>query len=692
MRDTMVALRILGIVGVLSLIQCTEPVTGNEELAGASSSMHVSSNSSSSSETSSLVSSNNKPDDVSSSEDESSESSIGMDPSSEESSNDELESSLSSSLVSSQVMLSSEISSSEEVEQSSEASIFSKSDRQFPGGNQSYPFNHSRPVHRIPGIVMTSSGRLIAVTEEREDWSDHANKEAIISLSDDGGNTWHSQTTLGDEGIHPTGNIVPVWDAVIDRLVVLYSKYEGSEGSPSNTRLYRRYSDDEGSTWTDQEDITHILSALPFKLIMPGPGHGIQMKKSHLGRLIIPLWGYVEGYSGGTVHCLYSDDHGITWTKGFSTHKDDGVYNPNESEIVELDNGELLIVSRTAKTDVEYAAGMVRAESISKDGGETASRIWHSSMYSGPVVMGSVLDAGDRLLYYSPLKRDGRDNGGVRESYDGGQTWSFPKLFTPGASSYSDMVMMDENTVGAVVEIDGHTNILFKSFDLGDLAAKVTVLDDHSPNASLAHLYTQKSGGTSEIVDEGKFGKGAYLDGASYLHVAKDDANLITGAFTLNFWYKAHSLNGDNRSLFWFFTLGSARDALWTRVTDTGVKTLVNDGGEGVSDLTFSSGTEWRMFTAVRNGNDLDVYINTIFKKSVSGAFKDTSFGELTDFGYLFGARPNNGASTGYSEYFNGVLDEIKIYKRGVSESEIKDLYMNADVDASELVVDLSFD
>ncbi len=605
----------------------------------------------------------------------------------------ELSSSEVSSAVSSIVSSSEEISSSEPQSSSEESSddgiVFSKSDKEFPGGNQSNPFYHNRPVHRIPGIVMTSSGRLIAVTEEREDWSDHANKEAVISLSDDGGRTWHSQTILGDEGVHPTGNIAPVWDAVINRLVVLYSKYEGSEGSPSNPRLYRRYSDDEGTTWTDQEDITHILSGLPFTLIMPGPGHGIQLKKSNRGRLIVPLWGYVTGYNKGTVHCLYSDDHGITWVKGFTTHKDDGVYNPNESEFVELDNGDILVISRTGIQDVEYGPGMVRAESISKDGGETVSRMWNSSMYSGPVVMGSVLDAGDRLLYSSPLKRDGRDNVGVRESYDGGQTWSFPKQFISGGSAYSDLVMMDDNTVGMLVE---HNGILFKSFDVGDLAAKVIPLEDASSSNSVAHIYTQKSGGTGEIVAEGKFGKGGYLDGGSYLHIAKNEKNLITGEFTMNFWYKAHSLNSDNQSLFWFFTLGPARDALWTRITKTGVKTLVNDAGEGVSDLSFSSGDDWRMFTMVRSGDDLDVYIDTDLKKTISGAFKDNSFAELTDFGYLFGARPNNGASTGYSEYFKGVLDEIKIYKKVLSESDIQDLYENTDIDDTELVVDVSFD
>ncbi len=568
--------------------------------------------------------------------------------------------------------------------------------REFNEGVSSRPFYHApnRIVLRIPALIKTKTGRIFAGIEQRETWSDHADKEVAIVYSDDSGKNWTGQVVLGDAGSSPVGNPTFVYDNEAERLFLFYARYDGSEHSAKNKHVYYRVSDNNGSTWSKQLEVTHLIPNA-FSLLLPGPGHGIQLKynQDYKGRLVLPFWGYKSGKS--TIGSLYSDDHGTTWHYGYeSSFHDSSIYAPNESEVIEKKNGDVMVIARTAIEKTEYGGGMVRAKAFSKDGGKSIGPLTHSSQFSGPIVMGSVERVGDRLLYSSPLHSGARENLGFRESFNDGQSWGLPKQITNGFSAYSDLVALDDDTFGVIYEVNNYKDLDFKTFNLSSLNAKSVTVTDNSSTQSQALIMTSKSRSTSALFPSGKFGTAVHLDGNSHVHVTKTETNKLTGDFSLNFWYRSEKSSNDAQALTWFYTLGSARDGFWTRLESNRLRGVITSGGESVFEhgSNTAGDNQWHMFSLVRRGNDADVYIDGDIKASMNNAFEANEFGRNTDLGYLFGQRPNNKAGSGFVEGFHGSLDEIKLYNRALTDSEIDALQTNSDVDDSAKVLDISFD
>ena len=101
------------------------------------------------------------------------------------------------------------------------------------------------------------------------------------------------------------------------------------------------YSDDDGLTWSAPVSITEDIKDPTWRLYFNGPGKGICLRD---GTLVFP--GQYRD-AGGTARSnfIYSTDNGATWN-----HGDPAVASGNpettESQIIELDNGDLLITTR----------------------------------------------------------------------------------------------------------------------------------------------------------------------------------------------------------------------------------------------------------------------------------------------------------------------------------------------------------
>lgn len=128
------------------------------------------------------------------------------------------------------------------------------------------------------------------------------------------------------------------------------------------TWLYMKYSDDDGKTWSDPILLNGMVKAEDSRVIVTGPGRGMQIKNGeYKGRLIVPV--YDTAQSG----IIYSDDHGATWNyaKGPSTKK----AAMSESQIVEMPDGTLRVYARSTGSKI--------AEAVSLDGGKT----WTEAAY-----------------------------------------------------------------------------------------------------------------------------------------------------------------------------------------------------------------------------------------------------------------------------------------------------------------------
>ncbi|MBS5908715.1 MAG: exo-alpha-sialidase [Dysgonomonas mossii] len=112
-------------------------------------------------------------------------------------------------------------------------------------------------------------------------------------------------------------------------------------------KLFVSYSDDKGLTWSEQEDITSIIPNEWLSIAL-GCNTGLTLKN---GTLIIPF--YVSKLIGASIveqsTFLYSSDNGTTWQLGDITNTP---YRVNESSIVELEDGSLIMNARDANNKI----------------------------------------------------------------------------------------------------------------------------------------------------------------------------------------------------------------------------------------------------------------------------------------------------------------------------------------------------
>lgn len=225
-------------------------------------------------------------------------------------------------------------------------------------------------------------------------------------------------------------------------------------------------SEDDGLTWSEPMDLNPMVKEEWMGFIGPGPGRGIQLQDGEkAGRLLFPVYfGNEAGHL--SCACIFSDDHGATWSRGASPNdgrswegevlsaqlvSGDKQY-LTESQLAELSGGRLTLYMRN-----HY--GLKRtAVAESTDGGETWGPIAFDLALVDPVCQASVIrypDAVDgqvRLLFSNPADENSRIRGTVRLSEDGGQTWPFSKVIEEEGFGYSCLTVMETGEIGILYE------------------------------------------------------------------------------------------------------------------------------------------------------------------------------------------------------------------------------------------------
>lgn len=336
---------------------------------------------------------------------------------------------------------------------------------------------------RIPSLIKKTDGTLISFCEGRvNSASDTGNIDIVAKRSFDYGETWSSLAVVTNHGTDTAGNPCSVIDPDSGDIVLLSCRNGGSDtsegirtGIDPARRVYVQRSAD-GEVWTAPSEITSQVRLSWMRWYATGPGHGVAHGPS--GRLVIPCnhsrepsgsdTGAERKYSGG--HCIFSEDGGLSWSVGFTSSNANGSINEDEATVCELDDGTLYF---NCRCDSEDERPGNRADLYSIDGGSTSINPYlPQGTLNTPVVQGSVVNTPFGLVFSCCAFPNGRAALGLWTSGDDGETWYFKKYVTSRLSAYSDMVLLDFQTIGIVYETgrwNNYERIDFQTISLSEL-------------------------------------------------------------------------------------------------------------------------------------------------------------------------------------------------------------------------------
>ena len=315
-------------------------------------------------------------------------------------------------------------------------------------------------VYRIPAIVATNRGTLLAFAERRRSTSpatDTGDVEVVVARSTDRGCHWSAPRRIADRGENTVGNPVPVVDRTTGT-VLLFTILRARGGGSTARGLHLQHSTDDGRTFTPHARARVDVSKIPgWHGGLTGPGHAIQLRaltSPHRGRLVIPM-GYKHNDRYG-VYGLISDNHGRSWRVGYNAVTDGRI----EGTVAELSDGRLWISYRNR--DAQAAVGTGRVGAFSRNGGSSLAGPLKRSGLPVVSVQGSSLALTGRyagtLLFSSPAGQDRTRRERMSIFASSGSTvgtrWRNAHQVQPDKQpgAYSDLVQLSGTTIGILFE------------------------------------------------------------------------------------------------------------------------------------------------------------------------------------------------------------------------------------------------
>jgi sialidase-1 len=331
----------------------------------------------------------------------------------------------------------------------------------------------NKPNYRIPALIQAPNGDLLILAEKRNDGpGDVGNHDIVMKRSADKGRTWSQESVIFDDAGRVCTDLTLGEDESNGKLWLFFLR--------DKKEFCHFTSADSGRTWQGPVSIhdqvvkpgwqtlkTRGKAGAPGKGRMAlwekdwaqrygcGPGNAMTRLKS--GRLVVPAR-HREDIGGGRLrsfaHCFYSDDQGSSWQLGGTI----GIHT-SECQLVERGDGRLMVVARNENAE-DAPDNLRHLVALSDDGGETWGPVRRAEELITPRCHGSVERYDEQTLMFaspaSPFRQKehpyGRYNLTVRLSLDDGRTWSAGRTIWPHPSSYSDLVALDDGTIGIVYE------------------------------------------------------------------------------------------------------------------------------------------------------------------------------------------------------------------------------------------------
>lgn len=334
----------------------------------------------------------------------------------------------------------------------------------------------NKPNYRIPAIIQAPNGGILVICEKRNDGpGDIGNHDIVMKRSSDKGKTWSDEIVILDDENRACTDITLGLDRDTKKLWLFFLKDKKQFAHLTST--------DSGLTWTGPV-VIHDQVIKPEWQTLKGKGdddepagnsksHAVQWEKGWVqrygcgpgnamiqlksGRLLVPARHREDTGKGrlrSFAHCFYSDDHGATWKLGGTIGM-----NTSECQFVELNDGSVRVMSRNESSE-DSPDNLRHLTAISKDGGATWSKVQRLEELITPRCHGCVERFDAKTLLFSspasPFRQKehpyGRYNLTIRVSHDEGESWSAGRTIWPHPGSYSDIVVLDDKTIGYIYE------------------------------------------------------------------------------------------------------------------------------------------------------------------------------------------------------------------------------------------------
>lgn len=349
-----------------------------------------------------------------------------------------------------------------------------------------------RSHYRIPSIIVTNDGAVLAFCNDRRDTvDDHAPETNLVMNWKAPGEEWSSGRVLA----HVDGWACTIGSAVYDEntdtafcsgLRIPVARYEFGRYTEEEKREFARqtqekvkeagvpagdfllFSQDGGLNWQERTlQIEPYLFAaengvqIPVRGCCHGSGAGITLRHGqHAGRLLCPsrmATGEYHDMDGLRKHsynnAIYSDDHGLTWKASAPVQHGTG-----EGTLMEDGEGNILYNSRA------YYEDRKRYLASSTDGGETFRDFRTDDFLQDTAYMGcnaSLLrverdeiaqrqllpEWADGVTVFVNPRSEERDHLTACISFDSGRTWAHTRLIHEGRNAYSSLVFSRKEQV-----------------------------------------------------------------------------------------------------------------------------------------------------------------------------------------------------------------------------------------------------
>ncbi|MBQ8509283.1 MAG: exo-alpha-sialidase [Clostridia bacterium] len=342
-----------------------------------------------------------------------------------------------------------------------------------------------RSNYRIPSIVATNNGTVLAFCNDRKDsLSDHAEEVALVCARKKPGQNWGEVETL--VGIPGWSCAIgsAVYDAVTDTVMCSggrtpvtkneFGKYSKEELAAMEKAAEERaaaqgirrgalmlYSSDSGETWVERplkvEKYTYTKedgTTVDIGGSCHGAAHGIQLRHgAYAGRLLCPSRDKIRDYDRMDELCIscvnnaiYSDDHGMTWKASAPVQVGTG-----EGTLIENADGTITYNSRAyfkdqkrylaASTDGGASWGNFRTDDFLIEEKAIGCNASFLRVEREELTDASLLPEGaDSVTIFVNPRAETRRNLTACVSFDSGKTWSHTKTIREGQSSYSSLV------------------------------------------------------------------------------------------------------------------------------------------------------------------------------------------------------------------------------------------------------------